>query len=240
MNTTESVLFVFTLYFCSLFTSVPTFNRREPQKGKKTYIAQLKRLKQSRDLMLQPSKPPTCIPASMLMPSCKHVDFHFFFPLLLPNLLPASFPFHSLLLLSSPYPSYTLDPQRQTQSTVFIMCLSVSLASPVLLRVPPGVIQSSPFMNPTAKSQQFTPPRTVSSLLSICHSRARQDHMYQSLSTEQRRLKLSVISMIKHEIRTPSRKRSTAHIINLKRSSSFTLLTNACSQEIIHLLECSP
>lgn len=126
-----------------------------------------------------------------------------------PCFFPFPFPPSPLLSLPVLHP-WSLETDT---STVFIMCLSVSLASPVLLRVPPGVIQSSPFMNPTAKSQWFTPPRTVSSLLSICYSRARQDHTYRSLSTEQRRLKLSVISMIKHEIRTPSRKRSTAHII---------------------------
>lgn len=76
---------------------------------------------------------------------------------------PPSFPHISLP------PFFLTPPTRETDtSTWFIMCLSVRQASPVWRRLPPGVIQSSPLPNPTAKSQRFRPPRTVSGLLSIC------------------------------------------------------------------------
>lgn len=104
-------------------------------------------------------------------------------------------------------------------STWFIMCLSVRLASPVLLWLPPGVIQSSPLLNPTAKSQWFRPPRTISGLLSICHGKACQNHTYRSLSTEPWRLKWSLNVRLKHESDTnKSIATGTQHAI--KRSCS--------------------
>lgn len=78
-------------------------------------------------------------------------------------------------------------------STWFIMCVRVRLASPVLLWLPPGVIQSSPLLNPAAKSQWFRPPWTIWGLLSICHGKACQNHTYRSLST---RLWLSGLHLV--------------------------------------------
>lgn len=103
---------------------------------------------------------------STLMTSClRHaiiIAFTFHYPCPTP-IISSHFP-PSVL----PYPSCT-PPTRETDtSTWFIMCLSVRLASTVWLRLPPGVIQSSPLPNPTAKSRRFRPPRTVSGLLSIC------------------------------------------------------------------------
>lgn len=112
---------------------------------------------------------------------------------------------HFFHVPSLPLPSSFLTPLAHPQtwetgtSTWFIMCLSVRLASPVLLWLPPGVIQSSPLLNPTAKSQWFKPPRTISGLLSICHGKSCQNYTYRSLNTELWWLKWSLNLLLKHE-----------------------------------------
>lgn len=143
------------------------------------------------------------IPPSMLMTSCSCsfslLLFHhpvqppppFFFTFPFPSFFPSSPLLHPLTWETG-------------TSSWFIMCLSVRLASPVLLRLPPGVIQSSPLLNPTAQSQWFRPPRTISGLLSICHGKACQNDKYRSLSAELWWLKWSLDLLLKHESNTPT------------------------------------
>lgn len=124
--------------------------------------------------MLQSRLPSFCSLASLLMKShMTNVHYHF-------SITPVQPPPVSSLIPSSTF--VCLWAERQDTSTWFIMCVSVRLASSVLLWLPPDVIQSSPPLNPTVKCQWFRPPWKISGLLSICHDKVCQHRMQRLLS----------------------------------------------------------
>lgn len=132
------------------------------------------------------------------------VNFHLYFPLLLSSLIPFSPPLHFPPL---PHPSITLlhPPTWETDTSMLvIMGLSMRLAAPVLPWLPPGVTQSSPLLNPTAKKSAVQASQeNIRSAVHLSWQSLPEPHIQKKKSKELWWLKWWLKLLLKHECDTP-------------------------------------